>query len=67
MKALIRIVGVVALLVGLLFAGQGLGYIPWPRTSFMISDMHWAIYGAGIAAVGLVLVLLSRRRRDLRR
>jgi hypothetical protein len=66
MKGLVRIVGVIALLAGLLFAGQGAGYIHWPATSTMISDVHWVYYGAGIAAIGLVLILLSRRRRDLR-
>ena len=67
MRALIGIIGLAALLVGLLFAGQGLGYIPWPYASFMIGNMQWVYYGAGIAAVGLVLILLSRRKRDLRR
>ena len=61
MKGLLLLVGVVALLAGLLFAGQGLGYILWPRTSFMISDVHWDYYGAGIAAVGIVLIWFSRR------
>lgn len=61
MKGLLLLVGVVALLAGLLFAGQGLGYILWPRTSFMISDMHWATYGAGIAVIGIVLIWFSRR------
>ncbi|MDE2134550.1 MAG: hypothetical protein KGM97_08140 [Alphaproteobacteria bacterium] len=61
MKALLLIVGIAALLAGLLFAGQGTGYIPWPRTSFMISDMHWAYYGAGIAGFGIVLMWISSR------
>ena len=67
MRVLVQIVGLVLLLAGLLFAGQGLGYIPWPRTSFMTNDMHWVAYGAGIAAVGLVLLLRASRKRDLRR
>jgi len=65
MRMLLRTIGAVALLAGLFFAGQGSGYIPWPRTSFMISDTHWVYYGAAIAAVGIVLILLARPR-DLR-
>jgi uncharacterized membrane protein len=67
MKALLMLVGIVALAVGLLWVGQGTGYIHWPPTSSMISDIHWAYYGAGLAAIGLVLILRARRRRDLRR
>lgn len=63
MKTLLLVVGVVALLAGLFFAGQGLGYIPWPRTSFMVSNMRWAYYGTGIAAAGLALIFFARRRR----
>jgi uncharacterized membrane protein len=67
MKALLMLVGIVALAVGLFWIGQGTGYVNWPRTSFMISDVHWAYYGAGLAAIGLVLILRARRRRVLRR
>ncbi|MBU6298011.1 MAG: hypothetical protein KGJ79_15965 [Alphaproteobacteria bacterium] len=62
MRAVLVIVGIAALFAGLFFAGQGLGYIPWPRTSFMVSDIHWAYYGAGIALVGLVLSISALRR-----
>jgi len=67
MKALLMLVGVVALAVGLLWIGQGTGYIHWPPSSTMISDMRWAYIGAGLAAIGLVLILQARRRRDLRK
>jgi hypothetical protein len=67
MRALVLLIGFAALLAGLLFAGQGLGYIPWPHASTMIGDKQWVTYGAAIAVVGLVLILLSRRKRDLRR
>ena len=62
MKSLLTLVGVVALMAGLLFTGQGLGYIDWPSSSFMIRDMKWAYYGGAIAAVGLALLVASRRR-----
>jgi hypothetical protein len=38
-----------------------LGYIPWPRTSFMIGQMVWAYAGAGIVVVGIVMIALARR------
>ena len=65
MRGLVRFVGFIALLAGLFFVGQGSGYIPWPRSSFMVSNEHWIYYGAGIAVAGLVLLFLSRGR-DMR-
>ena len=62
MKAILLIAGVLALAMGLLWVGQGTGYVHWPRTSFMIDDMHWAYYGAGLAVFGVVLIVFSRRK-----
>ena len=62
MRILLRSIGVVALLAGLFFAAQGSGYIPWPRESFMVSDLHWVYYGLAIAAAGLLLILFTRPR-----
>lgn len=56
------VVGVLALLVGLLWVGQGLGYVHWPASSFMIDQRPWAIRGA-IVAIGGVLLILGGRRR----
>ncbi|MES2217119.1 MAG: hypothetical protein V4501_01775 [Pseudomonadota bacterium] len=61
MKTLLLTVGLVALAMGLLWIGQGLGYIKWPASSFMISQMKWTYYGAGLAVVGLIIILFSRR------
>jgi len=54
-------VGVIAILVGLIWIGQGTGYFPYPRSSFMINDVAWAYYGAALAVVGLIAVAVSRR------
>ena len=59
MKALSMLVGTAALAAGLLFVGQGLGYIRWPASSFMISQMRWVYYGGGIAFGGLILIVLA--------
>jgi hypothetical protein len=51
-----RIAGIIALLVGLLWIGQGTGVVAWPQSSFMISQIQWAWYGAALAVVGLILI-----------
>jgi len=61
MNLLIGLAGLALIGFGLLFAGQGLGYIPWPRTSFMIGQMQWFYIGAGMTLAGIVLVLLPKR------
>jgi hypothetical protein len=53
--------GFIALAIGLLWIGQGLGVIAWPTSSFMINQIQWAGYGAALCAVGLILIWQSRR------
>ena len=55
------LIGIAAVLAGILFMGQGSGYFPYPATSFMINATRWIYYGAGIAVVGLLLIILSQR------
>ena len=45
-------VGLLVLLAGGVFAGQGLGYIPG---SFMTGDVHWFWIGSVMVVVGLAL------------
>jgi hypothetical protein len=61
MRKLLWISGVLALLIGLLWVGQGTGYIAWPPSSFMISQIQWAYYGAALAVVGLILIWQGKR------
>ena len=61
MRTLLLLLGIVAILVGGLWVGQGMGYVHWPASSMMINQMKWAYYGAGLAVVGLILVAMSRR------
>jgi hypothetical protein len=61
MRSLLLILGVLALLIGLLWIGQGTGYVAWPQSSFMISQIQWAYYGAALAIGGLILIWLARR------
>ena len=61
MRPLLLIVGLIALAVGLLWIGQGTGMIEWPESSFMISQIQWAEYGAALAVLGLILILQGKR------
>lgn len=58
------IVGVVALVIGGVFAGQGANLIPG---SSMTGDPTWLYIGLALAVVGIVLIVLGVRRRGVRR
>jgi hypothetical protein len=60
MQALLTVVGMILLIMGLVFMGQGSGYFPYPASSFMISQARWIYYGAGIAVVGLLVIIVAR-------
>jgi hypothetical protein len=62
LRTVLLVIGILAMLMGLLWIGQGLGLVMWPSSSFMLADRRWAVNGAVLAATGLVLVWLSRRR-----
>lgn len=63
LKTMLIVFGILAFLVGLLWMGQGTGYIRWPASSFMIDMSEWTIRGAGLAVAGLVAILIARRLR----
>jgi len=63
LKTLLMIVGILATLMGLLWIGQGTGVVRWPASSFMIDMSEWTVKGAGLAVVGLLLILVARRIR----
>ena len=63
MKTLLTVVGVAAILVGLLWTGQGLGLVDWPKSSFMIDQRPWAMRGGVLAVLGVVALVFARRRR----
>ena len=53
------VVGVILLLVGAVFAGQGANLIPG---SGMSGDRTWLYIGSVVAIVGIVLIVLGLRR-----
>jgi hypothetical protein len=59
----VTLLGLAGLAVGILWIGQGTGYIPWPSSSFMIDQMPWAYAGAALGLAGLVAMFLARRIR----
>lgn len=61
LRLVLTIIGVAALLMGLLWIGQGLGIIMWPASSFMLAQREWAIRGAALAVVGVIVLLRARR------
>ena len=61
LKVGLLVVGVLAVLIGLIWIGQGTGYFPYPASSFMINQTPWAYYGAGLAVLGGIGVVVSGR------
>jgi hypothetical protein len=61
MKTPLTIIGVILLLSGLVFIGQGSRYFPYPAESFMVGASQWIYYGAGIAVAGVLLLVIAWR------
>jgi len=61
MKTAAFVGGLLALLIGLVWIGQGTGVFPYPASSFMIRQTPWVYYGAALAIAGVLALLLSRR------
>jgi len=63
MSIILRIFGILALLMGLLWMGQGAGIIMWPASSFMLAQQEWILRGGLLALVGVGALILAQRRR----
>ena len=62
MRMLLTALGVLMVLMGLLWIGQGMGWVRWPTDSFMIGVSDWTWRGALIAVGGAFLLWTARRR-----
>ena len=63
MRVGLGVVGVLMVLAGGVFAGQGLGYIPG---SYMTGDIKWFWIGSGMVVAGLALGAVGLVRRGRR-
>ena len=63
MRGLLILLGALLVVAGLLFVGQGSGWFPHPRRSFMVGASPWVARGALIATFGAVLLFVGRRAR----
>ena len=61
-KGILAVVGVALVLVGTLWALQGLDIVRWPASSFMLGDTTWTRNGVVTAVVGIVLIWFARRK-----
>ena len=61
-RVILAIAGILMLLMGLLWIGQGTGLIMWPKSSFMLNQVRWAFNGALLANFGLLQIYIVRRR-----
>ena len=52
-----------ALLMGLLWIGQGFGIIRWPSESFMIDMRPWATRGLVLALIGVAMIVIGKQRQ----
>ena len=60
-RVLMLVIGILALLMGLLWIGQGFGIVRWPASSFMINEMAWAWRGCALAVGGLLMIVFGRK------
>jgi hypothetical protein len=59
MRTLLRIIGVLIALAGIVWFLQGINLLPG---SFMTGQTRWAVYGVVAIAVGVGLFILGGRR-----
>ena len=61
MRNLLLTVGFLALAIGLLWIGQGTGWVPWPANTIMDYNMAFTWYGLALIALSGAMIWYSRR------
>jgi MYXO-CTERM domain-containing protein len=62
LRLVLKIIAVLAVLLGVIWIGQGTGLFPYPASSFMINQSPWILNGALLALAGLAGLYVLRRR-----
>mgnify|MGYP000338367617 CR=1 FL=1 len=62
LRTILKIIAVLAVLMGVIWMAQGTGLFPYPASSFMINQSPWILNGALLALTGLVGLYVLRRR-----
>lgn len=62
LRPVLLVLGIVCVAMGVLWIGQGLGYVRWPASSFMIGVPEWSTRGLLLAVGGILLIFAGRRR-----
>jgi hypothetical protein len=62
LKRVALFLATLAVLIGLIWIGQGTGYFPYPASSFMIADPTWSYNGAALAVIGVIAIIFLRRK-----
>jgi hypothetical protein len=64
MRLVSSIIGLLMIAMGGIWMLQGLNMAPGPMNrGFMIGDLHWTVYGAILALVGIAQVIWSNTRQ----
>jgi hypothetical protein len=61
-KRVLFLLAALAVIIGVIWIGQGAGVLPYPASSFMIDQMPWVYRGAALAVAGLIAIVLLRRK-----
>jgi hypothetical protein len=61
-RIVLLVIGCLMVLMGIVWIGQGSGYFPYPAESFMVNQTPWIYWGLLLAVIGLIVIVLSRKR-----
>jgi len=61
MNTALSVLGALIVIAGLIWAAQGAGWFPYPKSSFMVDNSRWIYIGLAAAAVGVIAIAVARR------